>query len=227
MNGFVHHVARVRTLSFDCYGTLIDWKKGLGEAITSLLGPSGESYRDPFYAAYVDCEAKLEAGPYRCYREIVTDAAREAASRLGIRLHDDQAGHVPLHLPTWKPFADTNGALARLQSRFRLGVLSNIDRDLFAGTADHFDIEFDFVVTAEDVRAYKPNVAHFQRLFKDHADRETHLHVAQSLFHDGEPCAQLGIPFVWINRYDDVPVGSAKPLAVFRDLHSLAIESAP
>ena len=122
----------------------------------------------------------------------------------------------------WPLFADTNEALCLLKRRYRLGVLSNIDRDLFDATASHFEIDFDFVVTAEDVRSYKPGNGHFERLLAEHGDRETTLHVAQSLFHDGVPCARFGLAYVWINRYNEPNATAVRPLAEYADLRSLA-----
>ena len=131
-------------------------------------------------------------------------------------------------VPGWKPFPDTNPALARLKERFRLGILSNIDNDLFAATARHFESaigRFDFVITAEDVGSYKPGHGHFKRLLTTVVDDvSTHLHVAQSLFHDGVPAAELGIPFVWINRRGEVNETTARPLA---ELANLTIDETP
>ena len=125
-------------------------------------------------------------------------------------------------MPDWPPFADTNEALVSLKRRFRLGILSNIDRNLFAETARRFDVAFDFVVTAEDVRSYKPGHAHFERLLSKHAEPGRVVHVAQSLFHDGVPTAELGIAFVWINRYNDANTARVHRLGEYADLKSFA-----
>jgi 2-haloacid dehalogenase len=125
-------------------------------------------------------------------------------------------------LPEWRPFPDTNEALRRLKDRYRLGILSNIDQDLFTETARHFEVDFDVVVTAEDVRSYKPGHLHFLKLIEDYADSDSVLHVAQSLYHDGRPAGDLNIAFVWINRYNEVNTEGVTPLAEYPDLKSLA-----
>ena len=128
-------------------------------------------------------------------------------------------------LPDWPTFPDTNGALARLKGRYRLGVLSNVDRDLFAATTRKLNVQFDLAVTAQDVRAYKPADAHFERLLTSYGPREEVLHVAQSLFHDGVPAGELSIPFVWINRYGETNETQVRPLATYPDLRSFADEA--
>jgi 2-haloalkanoic acid dehalogenase type II len=212
----------VDTLTFDCYGTLIDWRLGLQNSFRELFGSQAESKLAELFAAYVETEAQLESGPYVPYREILATVAERLARRFSLELAAGGGANLAASLPKWKPFADTNAALCRLKDRFRLGVLSNIDRDLFADTARHFPITFDFVVTAEDVRGYKPGPGHFQALLGRHPELDKVLHVAQSLYHDGRACLRHGLAFAWINRYND-PRDTAVPmLAEFADLRSFA-----
>ena len=117
---------------------------------------------------------------------------------------------------------DTNAALARLKERYRLGVLSNVDQDLFTETARQFDVGFGFVITAEEVESYKPAQGQFRELLERHASRNRVIHVAQSLFHDGGPASELGIAFVWINRYKQTNETAVRPVATYPDLESLA-----
>lgn len=215
---------RIRTLTFDCYGTLIDWKAGLGESLRTLIGPSVEHRMDELFAVYVELEAEIEAGPYRSYREVLTEVAMRVGAYLHVPIARENASRMADLLPQWSPFADTNEALSALKKRFRLGVLSNIDRDLFAETAKQFSVAFDFVVTAEDVRSYKPAHGHFLRALATQVERGSTLHVAQSLFHDGRPAHELGIPFAWINRYAQCGDASLDPNAEYPDLRSLAAE---
>ena len=217
-----------RSLSFDCYGTLIDWITGIGGALETLAASGGSLPVDQgeFFDTYLEVEAEAEAGPYVPYRNILSAAQVELARRFGLTVPPERARLLAESVPSWKPFPDVNPALARLKTRYRLGILSNIDNDLFAATARHFEPaihRFDFVITAEDVRSYKPGHPHFARLLETVVDDpDAHLHVAQSLFHDGVPAAELGIPFVWINRRHEVNDTAAKPLAVFADLTELA-----
>jgi 2-haloalkanoic acid dehalogenase type II len=194
----------------------------LGDTFTELFGPGVVDHVDELFQAYVPTEAAVEAGSYQPYRQILSVVTERVAEQLGLDLPTGGAGLLAERLPDWTPFPDTNEALTRLKQRYRLGVLSNIDRDLFAGTARYFDIKFDVVITAEDVGTYKPALAHFERLLGTHSPPEEVLHVAQSLFHDGVPATELGIPFVWINRYGDSNPTLVEPITTFADLKSLA-----
>jgi len=212
----------VDTITFDCYGTLIDWRAGLHQSLAELLELAPGELPVGLFEAYVQTEAEIEAGPYRSYREVLAAAAERLADRFKFELSPGISRLFAETLPHWAPFEDTNGALARLKRRYRLGVLSNVDRDLFAGTALNFGVEFDFVVTAEDVQAYKPARAHFERLLSQYGERGRVLHAAQSLFHDGGPAQELGIAFAWINRYAEPNTTAVRPLAEFADLRALA-----
>jgi 2-haloacid dehalogenase len=212
----------VKTITFDCYGTLIDWQGGLARFFHELLGPAAAARTNELFGTYVQVEAEIEGQPYHRYRDVLAEVATRFAERLKVDLAPGRVGLLADMLPDWAPFPDTNDALVRLKNHYRLGVLSNIDRDLFAGTARHFDVPFDFVVTAQDVRSYKPGHAHFERLLVAHSPRGEVLHVAQSLFHDGAPAGELGIPYVWINRYGEKNETDVRPLAVFKDLVGLA-----
>jgi len=213
---------RITTITFDCYGTLIDWKGGLASSFRELLGAVVDEREMDVFDAYVGIEAEEESGRFRCYREILQAVAARMGERFGVRVDAAQAAAFAESLPDWRPFADTNDALVRLKRQFRLGVLSNVDRDLFAGTCRHFDVAFDFVVTAEDVGSYKPALGHFHRYLADHGSAAETLHVAQSLFHDGAPAREFGLAYVWINRYKQTNRAKVTPLAEFPDLSGLA-----
>ena len=223
-------LARVDTITFDCYGTLIDWHGGLLAAFAELFGEAFEGREAELCAAYRRLEAEVQAdrqsllpGQFRSYRDVLGEVSKRLGREIEITLPAGDEKILADRLPAWKPFADTNEALCRLKKRYRLGVLSNIDRDLFAETASHFDVTMDFVITAEDVEAYKPSRAHFERAISQCGEGKI-LHVAESLFHDGAPANELGIPYVWINRYKAENVTNVQPLAEFSDLASLANE---
>ncbi|MBI4717474.1 MAG: HAD-IA family hydrolase [Planctomycetes bacterium] len=213
---------RTRTITFDCYGTLIDWASGLQAGLGEIFGSASPRRLSDLYRAYVETEAEIEAQPYQPYRSVLAAVAERLAKRFKLELPPGRAAKLATSLRTWRPFVDTNEALLRMKRKFRLGVLSNIDRDLFEHTMLHFAAPFDFVVTAQDVRSYKPAPGHFERALSKHAERGTLLHVAQSLYHDGAPATALGIPFVWINRYSEPNKTKVVPLAELPDLRSLA-----
>lgn len=193
---------RIELVSFDCYGTLIDWETGILDALRPLLGAHGITATDStVLRCYSDIEPALQAGPYRSYRTILRETVVEFGRRLGFTPSSDDREVLVNSLPHWRPFADTTASLRRLAARFQLGVLSNIDDDLFEATARHLGVEFDHVITAAQVKSYKPAPGHFHELLRRTGRPPAfHLHAAESLFHDIEPANALGIPNVWVKR---------------------------
>ena len=211
-----------RWLTFDCYGTLVDWEAGIRETLLAVSGidPS----RGPeLVRAYIETEAAVENDEYRSYCDIQASVVAKLADRFRFALAADRKHALSDALPDWPLFPDTTAALKRLQSRYRLGILSNIDRDLFEQTRQRLGVDFDLVITAQDVESYKPAHQHFHRMRDALVDDGNKvLHVAQSLFHDAVPAAQLNIPFVWINRYGQDRPADAAMLAQFPTLEALA-----
>lgn len=215
---------RYRVISFDCYGTLVDWERGIRGYFERLAASQGRpADAAALFDAYVRVEARLEAGPYRPYRQIVDEAARQVAREAG---WPEEAvarmGSLAATIPDWPPFQDSAEALERLGAFGRLAVLSNIDRDLLAGTLRRLPVEFDIVVTAEDVRSYKPAEGHFRRCLEIGGHRpEEQLHVAQSVFHDIEPAKRLGLACVWVNRRGEPAERGRRADAVFANLSEM------
>lgn len=212
----------IRTVTFDCYGTLIDWSVGLKQSFQAIFGDAFHRHEREWFDAYVEEEAGLEAGAYQSYRTILAQCVERLAARFDLPLSPNQGDDLANSLLGWKPFADTNAALTRLAKRFRLGVLSNIDDDLFRGTARHFAVEFDFVVTATQVQSYKPAPGHFRRMLESEGPGTQVLHVAQSLYHDGAPAQELGLAFAWVNRYKQSNSTGVRPTVETMDLQTLA-----
>ena len=211
-------------ITFDCYGTLIDWESGIKAAFYDEAAIDGiELDGNQIIAAYSSEEPAVEAEPYRPYREVLAQTARRVAVNLGWELKPERAGFLAASLYDWKPFADTNTALERLARHFELGILSNIDDDLLAATRRHFTVDFDFIVTAQQVKSYKPGQSHFTEALSRAGSRRL-IHAAQSYFHDVVPATRLGIPVVWVNRSGS-PVQPNGPLPnhEVRDLTELAI----
>lgn len=216
-------MTRWDVLTFDCYGTLVDWEEGIAGAFLARAREAGITLdRRAVLAAYADVEPAVQREAFRPYREVLARSAVEVARRLGWTVGLGDAGFLPASLPQWPFFPDTNPALRRLAAAgLSLGILSNVDNDLIAATARQFAVGFDFFVTAEDVGAYKPAHAHFLMARRRIGVRRW-LHVAQSWFHDVEPAAALGIPVAWVNRKAERPAGSAEPRVVVPDLAALA-----
>lgn len=210
-------------LTFDCYGTLVDWERGIGDAFDAAARADGVTLdRAAVLAAYLELEPAVQAERYRRYREVLSLTARRVAERLGWALPPGRERFLPDSLPSWPPFADTNAALGRLVAAgHRLAILSNVDDDLLAGTRRHLAVDFEFVVTAQQVSAYKPAPAHFETARKRLGGARW-LHVAQSYFHDIVPSRRLGIPSAWINRKGERPTGTERPDAEFSTLAEAA-----
>ena len=207
-------------ITFDCYGTLIDWETGIMGAFAAEAERRGvNSLGSSLIDRYHDIEAKVETGEFMRYRDVLTTSAALLTQQLDWPAGND--AFLADSLPSWTPFPDTNPALASLKARgYRLGILSNVDRDLIDGTRLHFAVPFDFVITAGDVRSYKPAEGHF-RAGRERAGGYSWLHAAQSWYHDVVPARQMGIPVVWVNRKDEPLGGDALPAGVVRDMAGL------
>lgn len=197
-------ISDYRTLSFDCYGTLIDWETG----IEVELGPWAARHELEFEAVLasfgqVETQVQQES-PQMRYPQVLAEAFRRIGRGLGIEVGDEEAEEFGGSVGGWPPFPDSAQALRELKARFRLAILSNVDRRSFALSSEKLGVEFDLVVTAEDVGSYKPDQRNFLALFDGlesiGAERSSLLHVAQSLFHDHEPALALGLETVWIDR---------------------------
>jgi len=204
-------------LSFDCYGTLIDWEAGLAAVLVPWarsrgLGPSGEE----LLAAYSAHEARAEAEhPAEPYPGILARSLRGLGRELGAEVSDEDAARLGRSVPDWPAFADSPQALADLAGRYQLIILSNVDRESFAASSRRLGVGFSSVITAQDVGSYKPSPRNFDALLAETGRLGVPpgrlLHVAQSLFHDHVPAKQAGLPTVWINRRHDRPGWGATP----------------
>ena len=217
-------------LTFDCYGTLIDWERGLLAVLQPLCHAHGVTATDDeLLEAYARHEAALEAGPWRPYRQVLEDALRGLAAEHGFEPGAEEVAALPASVGDWPAFPDATEALTRLRERFRLGVITNCDDDLFARSRQRLGVRFDWVITAAQARSYKPSLRNFELALETMAlPRERILHVAQSLFHDHVPAKRLGLATAWIDRRHDrpgfgaTPPARARPDVVVPDLRSFA-----
>jgi 2-haloacid dehalogenase len=222
--------SRFEALTFDCYGTLIDWETGILDALRpALRGATPAVSDDQLLEAFGQAEAALEAGPYRPYRRILEAVHRETSARFGVASDDEAARAFGASVGDWPAFPDSPAALARLKQHFRLGVITNCDTDLFAASNRRLGVDFDWVITAQMVGSYKPHVRNFEAAFERIGlPQERILHVAQSLFHDHAPAKRLGLSTVWINRRHGrrgggaTPPADAQPDATYIDMASFA-----
>jgi 2-haloacid dehalogenase len=188
-----------RWATFDCYGTLIDWNAGIGAVLERLWGVE---QAPKLLERYHELEPEVEAEQYRSYGEVLTLTLERIAQEVGYGIPEGESNMLSQSLPDWPPFDEVPAALAELRHRgWNLAILSNSDRGLIVESEKRIGVPFDLRVVAEDVQSYKPTHAHWERFFEETtADRDHHVHVAASLFHDIAPARELGLKSVWINR---------------------------
>ena len=202
-------------LTFDCYGTLIDWESGIVTAMRPILDRHGVDLTDDqLLELFAELEAAAELPPYKPYREVLSRVVDGFGERLGFPPTPGDRAALPESVGDWPAFPDTVAALHALGRHYRLAILSNVDDDLFARSARRLDTDFAAVVTAQQVGSYKPNPRNFQRAIeRAGVPQERILHVAQSLFHDIAPAKEAGLATVWVNRRYDRPGSGATPVA--------------
>jgi len=206
----------IRWVTFDCYGTLIDWERGITDALLPLLAEPIE--RDELARRYIATEAEVEGGSYRRYRDILDEAGRRVLESLGV----NAPSPLPASLASWRPFPEVANALAELRDRGRkIAILSNVDRDLIAASIPKLGLEPDLIVTAEDCGSYKPAPGHW-RMFAERSGvtPEDAVHVGASQYHDMRPAAALGYRTVFIDRRGETL--ETTPTRVLRDLALLS-----
>jgi 2-haloacid dehalogenase len=200
------NLADFEALSFDCYGTLIDWETGIVAVMRPWADAHGCALSDEeLLVAFSVHEAEAEvAAPTDLYPQILARSMRSLGTALGIPVTDAEADAFATSVPDWPAFPDSAETLARLGRRYKLFILSNVDRISFAGSNRRLNATFTSVLTAEDIGSYKPSPRNFQALLVEAArlgiPKGKLLHVAQSLFHDHVPAKAAGLPTVWINR---------------------------
>jgi 2-haloacid dehalogenase len=191
-----------RWATFDCYGTLIDWNRGIGDALASLWP---EADREALLDRYHEIEPRVQLQGALPYREVMRQALVLLAGDQGLPLAEVDHYALADSLPSWRPFPEVPGALAELRGRgFTLAVLSNTDPELLDASLERIGVSVDGRVTAAEAGSYKPAPGHWERFFDQYdADREQHVHVGASLYHDIEPASRLGLRAVWINRVQE------------------------
>lgn len=221
-------LTRFKAATFDCYGTMIDWESGIFSALRPILAAHGKKIADSaLLELYAELEASAEQGEFRRYREVLQSVVRGVGERLGFLPSDAEVRSLPESVPNWQPFSDTVAALRKLKGRYRLGVVSNVDDDLFAATKPKLGVAFDHVITAEQAGCYKPCMRMFE-LAEERigVGREHWLHIGQSIYHDVIPAHSLGIATVWVNRRSPRPgAGAAKAAAGKPDLEVPDLQS--
>ncbi len=197
-----NNLEKVEVLTFDCYGTLIDWESGIRHSLETLRPIHGvEETVDQLLGTWEAIQFEMICGPYRRYRDILRDSLRETFEKVGVSLPTAEADSLSEQLGTWAPFSDTVESLRRLATRYKLGILSNIDDDLLAHSVEYLGVSFDELITAEQLRSYKPRPAHFKEAIRRFG-RPAHcfLHCAFGFKYDQAPALDQGMSTAWIKR---------------------------
>ncbi|BAY23556.1 haloacid dehalogenase, type II [Calothrix sp. NIES-2100] len=222
-----------KVLTFDCYGTLIDWESGVLAALKPLLSAHGYDLDDEeILQFFAEFEAEIQKGEYRKYQEVLTRVVQKFGEQFNFAPTNEELPSLANSIRHWLPFPDTVEALKALKKKYKLAIISNVDDNLFAFSAQHLEVEFDWIITAEQVKSYKPALNNFKvAIERIKLPQEQILHVACSIYHDIIPAQSLGISTVWVNRRAgkeglgaNLPVEAQADLEV-PDLHTLAVLS--
>ena len=191
----------VRFVTFDCYGTLIDWETGAYDAYATEAERDGFTIdRSTMIGHFIDIQHQVQSGSYELYAEVLRRTAVRSAREMGWELEPSRSGFLPASVPGWPPFRETNAQLERFAKKFEIGILSNIDDKLLGATRRHFRADLNLVVTAQQVRSYKPDPAHFRECGRRFGTKRGWVHIGSSYVTDVEPCLAAKVPVIWVNR---------------------------
>jgi 2-haloacid dehalogenase/putative hydrolase of the HAD superfamily len=215
---------KIEWVTFDVYGTLIDWESGAYEAFAAEAERDGFTIdRDQLIPLFHSIQNEIQAGSYELYAEVLRRTAVRISKELGWPLEPSRSGFLPDSVPRWQPFRETNAQLDRFAKKFSIGLISNTDDKLLGLTRRHFRTDFDLVVTAQQVRSYKPDPAHFTECQRRIGGKRGWVHVGASYYHDVEPCLKKRVPVVWVNRHrEKLEPGQKAPTAEVHNLREAA-----
>ena len=215
---------KIEWVTFDVYGTLIDWEEGIFEAFSKEADRDGFTIeRDQLIPHFMETEKEIEGGSYELYAEVLRRTAVRLSRELEWPLEPSRSGFLPDSVQRWRPFRETNPTLEKLKKKFQIGLISNIDDKLLGQTRRHMPVDFDLVVTAQQVRSYKPDPAHFTEAERRMRNKKGWVHVGASCYHDVEPALKKKIPVVWVNRHKQaLEPSQKKPTAEVHNLREAA-----
>ena len=212
--------SKVNWVTFDVYGTLIDWESGVADAFEREASRDGFTIdRDQVIQLFHEVSREVEGGSYELYAEVLRRTALEIAKRIEWPLEPSRSGFLPDSVQRWPAFKETVTQLNKFKKKFNIGLISNIDDKLLGQTRRHIPMDYDLVVTAQQVRSYKPDPAHFKECARRIGGKKGWAHVASSYYHDVEPCLKEKVPVVWVNRNKEtLEPGQKKPTEEVRTL---------
>jgi 2-haloacid dehalogenase len=213
--------SKISFVTFDVYGTLIDWETGIFQAFRREASRDGFTISDAeeVIPRFHEYQREVQSGSYELYAEVLRRVALRIAKDIGWPLEPSRSGFLPDSVQRWMPFKETNPQIKKVQSKFQTGLVSNIDDKLLGQTRRHIPTDFDLVVTAQQVRSYKPDPAHFKECARRIGGKKGWVHIASSYYHDIEPCLKEKVPVIWVNRRGETLEGSQrKPTAEVKTL---------
>jgi len=191
----------VSFVTFDVYGTLIDWDTGIYDAFKAEADRDGFTFeREELLPLFYETQRQIQAGSYELYAEVLRRTAVQIAKKLNWPLEPSRAGFLPDSVQRWPPFKETNPTLQKIAKNHKVGLISNIDDKLLGQTRRHIPMDFDLVVTAQQVRSYKPDPAHFVECERRIGGKRGWVHIGSSYYYDVEPCIKRKVPVIWVNR---------------------------
>jgi 2-haloacid dehalogenase len=217
----------VTFVTFDVYGTLIDWETGAYEAFSKEAEKDGYTLsKDELVPLFMETQQEIKGGSYELYAEVLRRTAVQISRQLGWPLEPSRSGFLPNSIVRWPPFKETNTQLDRFAKKFELGLISNVDDKLLGESRRHFKVDFDLVVTAQQVRSYKPDPAHFKECARRiEGKKKRWVHIASGYPTDVEPCLKMKTPVIWVNRHGEkLESGVKRPteeVRTFRDAGKL------
>jgi 2-haloacid dehalogenase/putative hydrolase of the HAD superfamily len=211
----------IKLVTTDCYGTLIDWEKGLAGALRKEAARDEFSFDEhAFLERFFEVQAEVMSGSYELYAEVLRRTAVKVAKEIGWELEPSRAQFVPDSVAYWQPFREANAAMDRLGNRYDVGILSNVDDKLLGVSRRHLRTPLDIVVTAQQVRSYKPDEAHFKECARRIGGKKGWVHIASGYATDVAPLLKMNVPVIWVNRHGEKLEGRKRATAevkTFRD----------
>jgi 2-haloacid dehalogenase len=213
----------IKWVTTDCYGTLIDWEKGLGDAFRKEAERDGFSFDEgSFLERFFEVQAEIMSGSYELYAEVLRRTAVKVAKEIGWELEPSRAQFVPDSVAYWPPFRESNAAMDRLSGHYEVGIVANIDDKLLGVSRRHLRTELDIVVTAQQVRSYKPDEAHFRETARRLGGKKGWVHIASGYDADIAPLLKMKVPVIWVNRHGEKLDGRKKPDAEVKTFRAAA-----
>jgi 2-haloacid dehalogenase len=213
----------IKWVTADCYGTLIDWERGILDAFGKEASKDGLSLDETkLIDRFLEVQAEIMAGSYELYAEVLRRAAVKVAGEIGWELEPSRAQFLPDSVARWQPFRESNAAMDRLKKRYEVGIVSNVDDKLLGVSRRHLRTELDLVVTAQQVRSYKPDPAHFKECARRIGGKKGWLHVGSGYDSDVAPLLKMNVPVIWVNRRGEKLEGRKKPDAEVKNFRDAA-----